>query len=165
MPDEITGGDLYYLWRVSDVHLPRIADAYFDATRLIAGAASTSVAGSQSSSGGPTASHDSDAFRAGSPAYPGASIMTSRVGAAWAGLRDDLQSMYAQVGGVILAGAEGVRKATQGFVDADTANADKLNAYKNDPANHDPQAPASNPPIPGSEEDPGTPSLPAGQQP
>jgi hypothetical protein len=161
VPDEITGGDLYHLWRVSDVHLPRIADVYYDATRLIGGAASTPVPGSASGYGPPEISHDADAFRAGAPAYPGATIMTSPVGAAWAGLRDELQGMYGQIGATILAAAEAVRRATQDFVDADHVNADKLNRYKNDPANHNQGDAASNPPAPGSDEDPGQPDLPA----
>lgn len=41
------GGDLHHLWRVSEVHLPRIADVYYDANRAVAGlTASGALAGS-----------------------------------------------------------------------------------------------------------------------
>jgi hypothetical protein len=153
MPEDITGGDLYHLWRVSDVHLPRIADVYYDATRLVGGAETTASGGS-----------DADAYRAGVAAYPGASILVSPIGTAWAGLRDEMQSMYGQIGGVILAAAEGVRKATQDFVTEDMVNADKLNKYKNDPNNHNQNDPASNPPAVTADDNPGTPSLPANAQ-
>lgn len=143
---EIVGGDLYHLWRVSDVHLPRIADAFYDANRLLAGA----------QSGG----SDRDAFRDNAPVYPGASFMTSTIGAAWAELRDELQSLYAQNGEIILGAADGLRRAMDIFVTADLCNADALSQYLADPANHDPNDPASNPPRPGSEDDPGEPVLP-----
>jgi len=141
---EIVGGDLYRLWRVSDVHLPRIADVYYDAGRLIAGASSG----------------DDDAFRNSTPAYPGASVMTSPVGAAWEQLRNELQRMYAQIGGTVLLGAEGIRDAMQAYVDEDMVNADALDKFLAEPANHDPHDPASNPPAEGSDEEPGEPALP-----
>jgi len=78
--DKIMGGDLYRLWRVSDVHLPRVTDVFYDANRKINGA-----------------------------------------------------------------GVDGA-----------------LSRYLADPANHDPNDPASNPPVAGSADDPGTPVLPAG---
>jgi hypothetical protein len=36
MTDHVMGGDLYALWRVSDVHLPRITAVYYDANRTVA---------------------------------------------------------------------------------------------------------------------------------
>lgn len=42
MPEDVTGGDLYALWRVSEALLPRVADVYYDANRLVAGADSAS---------------------------------------------------------------------------------------------------------------------------
>ncbi|WP_285663077.1 hypothetical protein [Actinorhabdospora filicis] len=38
---------------------------------------------------------------------------------------------------------------------------DELSKYMADPNNHNPNAPKSNPPAPGSDEDPGKPVLPA----
>lgn len=141
----IVGGDLYHLWRVSEVHLPRVADAYYDAGRAI----------------GEARAYDADAFRSDMPSYPGAtSASYSPVGRAWAQLCDELQRMYAQIGGTCLAAAEGLRRARQAFVDADLANADALSDYLADPTNHDPDDPSSNPPAPGSADDPGTPDLP-----
>src|SRR5688572_16510212 len=101
----VTGGDLYHLWRVSEVHLPRIADVYYDANRLISGAAS---------------GNDEGGFRVNT-SYPGApsAAMTSSVGAAWAMVRDEMQAMFAQIGQTVLTAGEGVRMATQAFVDAD----------------------------------------------
>lgn len=141
---EIVGGDLYHLWRVSDVHLPRIADVYYDAGRLIAGAAGDDTGG----------------FRANTPAYPGSTYMSSAGAAAWSALRDELQRMYAQIGGTCLNAAEGIRRAHQAYVDADMASADALSQYLADPANHDPNDPASNPPKEGDDDYPGEPALP-----
>jgi hypothetical protein len=149
----IVGGDLYHLWRVSDVHLPRIADVYYDANRTLNGGKSTST--------GPfDVTYDTEAFRESTPAYPGATAMSSPVAAAWADLRDEMQIMYAQIGETVLNAAEGVRRATQAYIDADLINADALTNYMADPANHDPTDPASNPPAPGSAEYPGEPVLP-----
>jgi hypothetical protein len=141
---KIVGGDLYHLWRVSEVHLPRIADVYYDSTRIIGGAKTG----------------DGGGFRANTSAYPGSSAMTSSVGAAWAELRDELQRMYAQVGGAVLAAAEGVRQATQAYVAADMASANALQQFLADPNNHDPNSEASNPPKPGADDHPGEPVLP-----
>lgn len=130
MTETVTGGDLYSLWRVSDVHLPRIADVYYDANRELARAA-----------------------------YSGAE-MTESVGAAWMELCDELQVMYAQVGTTILVAADGLRKATRAFVDADMASADALEKYRSDPTNH-PTGRESNPPAKGDDDHPGQPILPS----
>jgi xylose isomerase len=42
VPENVTGGDLYALWRVSEALLPRVADVYYDANRLVAAADSAS---------------------------------------------------------------------------------------------------------------------------
>ena len=161
MAEKITGGDMYHLWRVSAVHLPRVADVYYDATRILGGAKTTTtpIPGAPDYIA-PETSHDTDAFRDNKPIYPGSGTMSSAVGAAWAQVRDEMQNMYAQVGGTILAAASGIGKAMQDFVDADLVNADELDKYKADPTNHNPHDPASNPPAPGAEDDPGTPVLP-----
>lgn len=163
MANNVTGGNLYHLWRISDVHLPRVADVFFDATRLISGgAASTSApVGGQA----PVTHHDSDGFRANTAAYPGASIMTSSIGAAWADLRDELQFMYAQIGETVIEAAQGVRQATDAFLHADGGNADLLKNYLNDPTSHDLKNPASNPPVADSPDDPGNPDVPDYQDP
>ncbi len=127
------------------MHLPRIADVYYDAGRIVSGAKG----------------NDAEGFRASMPAYPGAaSAMSSPVGAAWAELRDELQRMYAQVGETILTAAEGIRTATQAYVDADMASADALSRYLADSTNHNPNDPASNPPAEGADDNPGEPALP-----
>lgn len=141
---EVVGGDLYHLWRVSEVHLPRIADVYYDAGRAVGGAAS----------------NDSGAFRDSTPAYPGATAMTSPVGAAWAQLRDELAQMYGQIGGTILTAAEGIRQARQGYIDSDQAIADEFRTFMADENNHNPNDVASNPPAEGADDDPGAPYVP-----
>jgi hypothetical protein len=138
---EIVGGDLYHLWRVSEVHLPRIADVYYDASRALGGATGD----------------DGGSFRANTPVGPGGSIMSSAGAAAWGALRDEMQRMYAQIGGTCLNAGEGIRRAHQAYVDSDMASADALSQYLKDPANHNPNDPASNPPQPGADDDPGKP--------
>ncbi|MBO0867411.1 MAG: hypothetical protein J2P15_02500 [Micromonosporaceae bacterium] len=142
-----TGGDLYHLWRVAYVHLPRIADVFYDATRLLAGGKS-----------------DEDAFQKDVPAYQRATDgngMSGLVGPAWATLRDEIQQGFAQVGETVLEAAEGVRTAIEAYLKADgNASRNILSLYLADPANHDPHDPASNPPVRGSNEDPGIPLLP-----
>ncbi|BBH70720.1 hypothetical protein ACTI_74050 [Actinoplanes sp. OR16] len=150
MAENVTGGDLYRLWRVSDVHLPRVADVFYDANRLLGGAA-----------GG------SDAFRVNAYAYPGASVMTSAIGAAWQELRGELQLTMAQVGDTVLDAARGVRTAALVYNETDIDNAGellkvdgiggKLGDYLSRRINHDPGDVASNPPSPGSGEDYGIP--------
>ncbi|GAA4590245.1 hypothetical protein BJY16_009173 [Actinoplanes octamycinicus] len=140
MANEVTGGDLFALWRTSEVNLPRVADVFYDANRLLGG--------SQGGAG---------SFRVNGPAYPGASVMASGIGGAWETLRTELQSMMEQVGTAVLDAAQGVRTATQAYLDVDAANAALLQQYLDDPINHDKTDPASNPPIPGSNEDPGRP--------
>ena len=149
MADKILGGDLYHLWRVSDVHLPRIADVYYDANRILSGAKASGAGG-----------QDTDAFRESAPAYPGATAMTSPVAAAWAELRDELQRMHAQIGETVLDAADAVRRAIETYVEADLVSADALAVYMADPANHDPADAASNPPAEGADDHPGRPVLP-----
>jgi hypothetical protein len=141
----VTGGDLYHLWRVSEVHLPRVADVYYDANRLVAGGA-----------GG----NDEGGFRDNQSVYPGSSAMTSSVGAAWAMVRDEMQAMFAQIGETVLTAADGVRMATQAFIDSDETGSNELAKYLSDPNNHNPNDPASNPPLPGADDSPGAPILP-----
>lgn len=159
MAEQILGGDLYHLWRVAEVHLPRIADVYYDGTQILNGGKSSSAPpqGAQP----PVVTRDTDAFRESTPAYPGAAAaMASPVGAAWTALRDEIQRMYAQIGDTVLAGSEGVRRAMEAYVAADMASADALSQYMSDLSNHDPNSPASNPPQPGDEDYPGDPVLP-----
>lgn len=141
MGTEITGGDLWHLWRVAEVHLPRVADVFYDASRLAGGGGSDG-----SSDGG---------FRANAPAYPGAtSAMTSTVAAAWSGLASEIQTMFNDVGTTILDAAEGVGAAIQTFIDSDVVSADALQVFLDDKNKHDPGSPASNPPVPGDEDYP-----------
>ncbi|GIE74138.1 hypothetical protein Aph02nite_00880 [Actinoplanes philippinensis] len=140
MAAEVTGGDLFRLWRVSEVHLPRVADVFYDANRLLGG-----------SRGG------AGTFRAGAPAHPGSSVMTSAIGGAWEVMRAELQAMTEHVGTTVLDAAQGVRNATQAYLDMDIANADLLREHLADPRNLDTADPASNPPLAGSGEDPGAP--------
>ncbi|WP_213450999.1 hypothetical protein [Rhizomonospora bruguierae] len=141
---DVTGGDLYHLWRVSEVLLPRVADVYYDANRLIGGAA---------------AGNDEDGFGSTTPVYSGSSATYSPTGSAWAAVRDELQSMYAEIGTTILDAAQGVRMAREAYAEADTAAGEELNALLRDPT-WQPSDPGSNPPVPGSEDDPGQPILP-----
>jgi hypothetical protein len=130
MAGDVTGGELYHLWRVSEVHLPRIADIYYDANRLVAGAATGSEGG----------------FGLNAPAYPGSSVMVSAIGAAWAQLRDELQEMYAQIGGTVLEAAAGVRLGTQAIIAADADGSNELEKFLRDPNQHT-SHPESNPPV------------------
>src|SRR5690606_34886199 len=124
---EIVGGDLYGLWRVSEVHLPRIADVFYDAGRAIGAAQPVRFRGVASS-------------RLDVP------VMPAPAGAAWEELRDELLRLYAQVGDTVLVAAAGLRRAREVFVEADLANADALRNYLATPGMHDPNASASNPP-------------------
>lgn len=139
---EIMGGDLYHLWRVSDVHLPRIADVYYDASRALGGATGDEEGG----------------FRANTSTGPGGSTGASAVGAAWAEVRDELQRMYQDIGGTILDASAAVRRAQQAYVDADMASADALSNVLNDPAQHNLDDPLSNPPAEGDDDYPGEPA-------
>lgn len=142
MVENVTGGDLYRLWRVSEVHLPRVADVFYDANRLLGGAATRT----------------GDSFRDDTPVYPGSSFLTSSVGAAWDDVRAEMQAMTAQIGTTILEAAQGVRAAIAAYLEADGgARATLLSAYMSDPLNHDPADAASNPPAAGADDDPGTP--------
>ncbi|SDT67416.1 hypothetical protein [Actinoplanes derwentensis] len=140
MAAEVTGGDLFHLWRVSEVLLPRVADVFYDANRLLGGSAG-----------------DGGSFRVSGPAYPGSSIMTSAIGTAWEDLRAEMQAMMEQVGTTVLDAGQGVRNATQAYLDVDTANANLLRDHLADPRNLDPSDVPSNPPLPGSAEDHGEP--------
>jgi hypothetical protein len=147
-PPKVTGGDLYHLWRVSDVHLPRVADAFYDATRQLNGGR------------GNTGETDDDAFRTAAPAFPGADAMSSPVAEAWDMLRDEMQRGFAQVGDTVLEAAAAIRMAINVYQQVDAQNADLLSRYLADPHLHDPNAPESNPPVPGSADYPGQPVLP-----
>jgi len=138
---DVTGGDLYHLWRVSEVLLPRIADVYYDANRLIGGAA---------------AGNDEGGFGSTTPVYSGSSVTHSPAGAAWAAVRDELQDMYAEIGSVVLDAADGVRAARQIYEANDAKCAGELQKLLGDDRSQ-PRDPNSNPPVPGSDEDPGTP--------
>ena len=136
MATEITGGDLWHLWRVAEVHLPRVADVYYDASRLAGGGGSDG-----SSDGG---------FRDNAPAYPGAaSAMTSTIAAAWSGLADEMQAMFNEMGATVLDAADGVGLAIQTFIVSDAVCADALQVFLSDKNKHDPGGAASNPPVPG----------------
>lgn len=139
---QIMGGDLYHLWRVSDVHLPRIADVYYDASRALGGATGD----------------DDGGFRANAPTGPGGTIMTSAVGAAWAEVRDELQRMYQDIGSTVLDASAALRRAQQAYVDADMARSDALSSILNDPSKHNPDDPLSNPPVEGAPDHPGEPA-------
>lgn len=141
---EVTGGDLYCLWRVSEVLLPRIADVYYDANRMIAGAA---------------AGNDEGGFASNTPVGAGAAVTYSATGAAWAAVRDELQDTFAGIGTVVLDAAEGVRIAREAYEKTDAEAAQEFKRILADPTSH-PKDPASNPPAPGSDEDPGKPTHP-----
>ncbi|MBN1170987.1 MAG: hypothetical protein JXA67_02330 [Micromonosporaceae bacterium] len=168
MANTIAGGDLYHLWRVAEVHLPRIADVYYDANRALSGAKTTyAQVGPGEAHLPPEVTHDTDAFRQNTSSVPASAgyyasqaSMTSSVGAAWEALRNELQSMYAQVGTTVLDAAGGIRRAMQDFVDADLTSADELSKYLVDRTNHNPNDPASNPPVRGADDHPGEPVLP-----
>ncbi|BCY14180.1 hypothetical protein [Actinoplanes sp. L3-i22] len=139
---DVTGGDLFVLWRVAQVHLPRVADVFYDANRLLGGNGSGSTG---------------RAFRANEAAYPGSGFMTSSVGSAWSELCLEMQLMMEQIGTTILDTGDGVMAAAHAFEEVDRGNADLLNDYLRDPAEHDPDDPVVNPPSPWAADYPGTP--------
>ena len=141
MVANVTGGDLYHLWRVSEVHLPRVADVFYDANRLLGGSGRNS----------------GDSFRDNTAVYPGSSYMTSSVGAAWENVRAEMQAMMAQIGTTVMDAAQGVREAREAYIAVDEANRKLLEQYLHDPLNHDPNDAASNPPAAGAEDNPGEP--------
>ncbi|WP_422770952.1 hypothetical protein ACN28C_30590 [Plantactinospora sp. WMMC1484] len=124
MPEDVTGGDLYALWRVSEALLPRVADVYYDSNRLVAGAS-------------------------------GAAGLTFAL-TMWNTLRDELQDMYAEIGGVVMDGAAAVRQARLAYEASDAQAAGELQSILADPYRNSTD-PAVAPPAPGSEDDPGTP--------
>jgi hypothetical protein len=99
-------------------------------------------------------------FRADIPDWSGSDALSSSVGAAWDMVRDEMQSGFAQVGETILEAAAGIRQANDIYLHADANNANLLKQYLADPRSHDPNNPAANPPVPGSDDDPGKPALP-----
>lgn len=135
------GGDLYHLWRISEVLLPRVADVYYDANRLI---------------GGNAGQNNAAGFASTTPVYSGSSYTYSPTANAWEGVRDELQAMFAEIGGTVLEGAEAVRQAQRAYENQDGSCKADLDAYLADPLKH-PKDPESNPPVPGSEDDPGQP--------
>lgn len=141
---DVTGGDLYRLWRVSEVLLPRIADTYYDANRLIGGAA---------------AGNDEGGFASNTPVHSSTSATFSPTSGAWADVRDQLQEALAELGTTILDAADGVRSAREAYEASDARAAQELRQYLDDPRSH-PSDPASNPAAAGSEDDPGKPILP-----
>lgn len=141
---DVTGGDLYRLWRVSEVLLPHIADTYYDANRLIGTAA---------------AGNDEGGFAANTPVHSSSSVTFSATGGAWADVRDQLQEALAELGTTILDAADGVRSAREAYEASDARAAQELRRYLKDGKSH-PSDPASNPPVPDSDDDPGKPILP-----
>ncbi|GAA4951437.1 hypothetical protein [Actinoplanes utahensis] len=150
MPENVTGGDLYRLWRVSEVNLPRVADVFYDAGQALGRAA-----------GGSTA------FPARDSVYPGASFKVSALGTAWEDLRSTMQSIMIEMGDVVMDTARGVRVARELFDRVDQESGKTLlEAYMGpegtsvtvaEPggrAGHDYSEPASNPPVPGTPEHP-----------
>lgn len=127
----VTGGDLHRLWRVSEVHLPRIADAFYDASQALGGAAG-----------------DRSAFPADDVGSPGTGFLVSSVGGAWEELRFTMQAVLTHMGDVVVETAQGVRVATEVFNRTDGENAEGiLEAYHrefgNTDANSLPPAPLS----------------------
>lgn len=140
MTEEVTGGDLYVFWRLSQVHLPRIADVFYDANRMLGGNAGTT-----------------GAFRANDAAYPGAAVMTSSIAAAWDDVRVEMQAMMEQIGTTIIDAADGLLKAAHAFDEVDRVNGSLLGRYMDDVDNHDPNDSASNAPAPYAGDNPGRP--------
>lgn len=138
MGSNITGGDMYHLWRVSDVHLPRVADLFYNTNQSISGA------------GG------SDAFLADQASGPGGSIMSSATGQAWSELRSVILNVLGYNELSVNAACDGLRQARKDFVDADMVSSDALSKYRNDDTNHDPDDAKSNPP----DQKPGKPDMP-----
>jgi hypothetical protein len=134
---EVVGGDLYHLWTVSEVHLPRIASVFYGA-------------------GGIMGLPGTDLYI---PASDSGSLLppVSAVENAWYAFRSELQSLMIEMGDVVMDAAQGVRHATEVFDHVDAANGRSiLDAYM--ATEHDAADIPSNPPAPG---DPDRPRRPA----
>ena len=150
MPENVTGGDLYRLWRVSEVNLPRVADVFYDASTALGGATGSSTA-----------------FPARDSVYPGSSFKISALGAAWEDLRFTMQAIMTEMGDVVMDTARGVRVARELFDRVDRESGKTLLEAYMGPAGasvhtagpggrvgHDYSEPASNPPVPGTPDHP-----------
>jgi hypothetical protein len=134
---EIVGGDLYHLWTVSEVHLPRIASVFYGAGGIM-GLPSTDLYIAASDSG---------------------SLLppVSGVENAWYAFRAELQSLMIEMGDVVMEAAQGVRHATEIFNQVDAANGRTiLDAYME--TDHDPRDVATNPPAPDDPDRPRRPT-------
>lgn len=158
MGDSYTGGELIHLWKVGNVHLPRVADVFYDSNRLIAGGTSTTtpIPGAPDHIP-PETSNDTDAFRQDTENPAGAT--SSTVGAAWGALRDEMQALFAFNGNAVMEGGKAINKALEAFVEQDLTNADTLPTYLDDPDMHS-KDPDLNPPEPGADDHPGEPEMP-----
>lgn len=142
---EVTGGDLYKLWSVANVHLPNVAAVYT----------------SGSSSMGENQGDIRGAFETGSEG-PHGSVIYGGPCEAFFSLHNEFQHVLATTGQNLLDSASAVSKAIEEFVEEDTTAGTELDSvlegepYKGGPALHDPDDPAQNPP----EDPPGDPDYP-----
>jgi hypothetical protein len=134
---EVVGGDLYHLWTVSEVHLPRIASVFYGAGGIM---------------GLPSTDLYIPASDSGSLLPP-----VSAVENAWYAFRSELQSLMIEMGDVVMDAAQGVRHATDVFNRVDTANGKSiLDVYME--TDHDAGDIPSNPPAPGDPDRPRRPT-------
>ncbi|MFD0558248.1 hypothetical protein FB566_3547 [Stackebrandtia endophytica] len=141
---DVTGGDLYKLWTVANVHLPNVAAVYTSG--------SSEMGGNQGDIRG--------AFETGGEGPHGQTIYGGPCEAFYS-LHSEFQHVLAQTGQNLLDTASAVNKAIENFSEEDTAAGNDLDSIlEGDPYDgtqlHDPNDPSQNPPA----EPPGEPDFP-----
>lgn len=163
MASEVTGGDLLTLWKVSKVHLPRVADVFGTASQLLGsggdgGEGTADAADAFTSEGRPSdiAYYHERGNHAKRPSYdqpskPGGD--TGPIYPHWVQLRNELQYLTATTAQYALDASDAVNTALNMFrgVDEDNAGATtdvgkEFDAMIEDPNWVDPNRPENNPP-------------------
>ncbi|HIV59269.1 MAG TPA: hypothetical protein H9902_15085 [Candidatus Stackebrandtia faecavium] len=131
--NDVTGGDLYSLWKIANVALPRVANVY--------GSSSSGLNGNQSDMSG--------LFAAGEG--PHGSVIQSPIFSSFSQVYSEFQHILALSGRNIQETADAVNRAIEGYSERDTqAGEDLASILKGDEYKgtqmHDPDDPLTNPP-------------------
>lgn len=150
MNDKVTGGDLFKLWQVANVCLPRTAKTYTDASGGLGGTTGGTDGGTQFS--------DTEAFQKSDSMSPHGEP-GGRVFASWSALRDEMHLIMGTTAQNLLYAQEALNTAIAQYQEEDDSlAADLTNNYLNNPEKHDKNDPSQNPPT--GDDKPGKPSLP-----
>ncbi|GLZ78125.1 hypothetical protein Afil01_29320 [Actinorhabdospora filicis] len=143
MGEQVTGGDLFKLWQVANVYLPRAAKVYTDVNAGVAG----------------TSNGEIGAFGRGENAS--GHLDGGRVLAAFGPLRNEFQWIIADTAQYLLDAQTALNKAIAEYGKQDAAAAaDFRNNYLNNPDKRDTSDPSQNPPT--GDYAPGSPLRPGG---